>query len=260
MKPLRILTHGPSDSLNRLIESLRESCVTDIKKIKTVGSTYRGNPDHVILNWGSANRRAIRESVRIINEPTAVSIARNKLETLKAIAEYNSLIFTESKNVAKDYIRHGCTVYCRTSLTGSQGSGIVVARSIEELVSAPLYTVQAPVCKELRLHFFDGQMISYAQKKRMNSERREEEQIELSQDVRNLENGWVFTREGIELDSGVRGICFAALSELQLDFGAVDVGVDHNGTPYIFEVNTAPGLEGSTLEAYRDAVRSLLDE
>lgn len=260
MKPLRILTHGPSDSLNRLIESLRESGVTDIKKIKTVGSTYRGNPDHVALNWGSANRRAIRPEVAICNDPSAVSVARNKLETLKVIAEHNNLPFTESKSIAKDFLRHGCTVYCRTTLTGSQGSGIIVARSIEELVSAPLYTIQAPICKELRLHFFNGQMISYAQKRRMNSERVQEEEIEVSSDVRNLENGWVFTRENVEVDSDVIEACASAIDCLQLDFGAVDVGVDHNGTPYIFEVNTAPGLEGSTLEAYRDAVRGLLDE
>jgi glutathione synthase/RimK-type ligase-like ATP-grasp enzyme len=42
------------------------------------------------------------------------------------------------------------------------------------------------------------------------------------------------------------------VSALGLDFGAVDVIENKKGS-WILEVNTAPGLEGQTLEVYRSA-------
>lgn len=42
----------------------------------------------------------------------------------------------------------------------------------------------------------------------------------------------------------------AAVKALGYDFGAVDVGVKADGSPVVFEVNSAPGLEGNTIKAY----------
>lgn len=49
----------------------------------------------------------------------------------------------------------------------------------------------------------------------------------------------------------VRGVARAAVAACGLDFGAVDVGVvAGTNNPIVFEVNTAPGLEGGTVAAY----------
>lgn len=270
MKPLRILSHGPSESLNDLIASLREAGVEDIKRIKRVGSTYRGSEDHFIFNWGTCSPRAIVRGT-IFNKPSAVGVARNKLETFKKLTEYNydededdldlGTIWTEDKAVAKRYLQHGCKVYCRPDLTGSQGSGIVVASSIDELVDAPLYTVQAPVCAEYRAHIFDFECLLVAQKKRMRQETLEERGLEQNLDVRNLGNGWVFSvvEDLFETNDFLRAFCIDIVESLGLNFGAVDFGIDHLGHPYFFEVNTAPGLEGTTLRAYRDAILRKLE-
>lgn len=42
----------------------------------------------------------------------------------------------------------------------------------------------------------------------------------------------------------------AAVEAVGYDFGAVDVGVMENGQPVVFEVNSAPGLEGHSIDAY----------
>ena len=260
MKPLRILSHGPSESLNDLIASLREAGVEDIKRIKKVSSTYRGSEDHFIFNWGTCSPRAIVRGT-IFNSPSAVAVARNKLETFKKVEEYSlsndaihsHTVWTEDKWIAKRYLQHGCKVYCRTDLTGSQGSGIVVAHSMEELVDAPLYTVQAPVCYEYRAHVFDEDCILVTQKKRMNQETLEERGIQQDSEVRNLENGWIFSVVDVPMLS-IPTFAEDVVEALGLQFGAVDFGMDHIGNFYFFEVNTAPGLEGTTLRAYRDAI------
>lgn len=254
MKPIRILRYGPSDSLNRLVDSLRESEV-DVKKLNMINSSYRGSDDHFILNWGSSNPRSII-SGSIFNKPSAVAIAANKLDTYYTLerAGMNSVLpvwFTDP-DLAKHYTKNGCKVYCRTTLRGSQGEGIVVATKPSEVVHASLYTLQAPVCREVRVHVFDNKVIYCTEKRKMNSERIEEESIEFSRDVRNLENGWVFC--STEISESVQNIAIDVVLKIGLDFSAVDIGISHRDEPFIFEVNTAPGLEGTTLTAYRDAI------
>ena len=52
------------------------------------------------------------------------------------------------------------------------------------------------------------------------------------------------------LSAGIR-----AVGCLGLDFGAADIGWNsHDGEPSVYEVNTAPGLEGTTLDKYYGAM------
>jgi len=49
-------------------------------------------------------------------------------------------------------------------------------------------------------------------------------------------------------------VALAAVSALGLDFGAVDIIYnEHENQYYVLEVNTAPGLEGTTVEKYAEA-------
>jgi len=51
----------------------------------------------------------------------------------------------------------------------------------------------------------------------------------------------------------------AALVALNLQFGAVDCCLDIDGNPWIIEVNTGPGLEGTSLERYKKALGDFID-
>jgi glutathione synthase/RimK-type ligase-like ATP-grasp enzyme len=50
-----------------------------------------------------------------------------------------------------------------------------------------------------------------------------------------------------------------AVKALGLCFGAVDCVLDANGKAWVLEVNTGPGLEGTTFDAYVAAFKKLLD-
>lgn len=51
-----------------------------------------------------------------------------------------------------------------------------------------------------------------------------------------------------------------AVRALGLDFGAVDILVQEDGTPYVLEVNAAPGLGGTTPKLYADAFRKWYED
>lgn len=48
-----------------------------------------------------------------------------------------------------------------------------------------------------------------------------------------------------------------AVRALGLNFGAVDIGWNERDGPCVFEINTAPGIEESSLEAYTIALKTL---
>ena len=51
-----------------------------------------------------------------------------------------------------------------------------------------------------------------------------------------------------------------AVEALDLDFGAVDIIETRQGEIFVLEVNTAPGLEGKTVESYGNAILNFIKE
>jgi D-alanine-D-alanine ligase-like ATP-grasp enzyme len=78
--------------------------------------------------------------------------------------------------------------------------------------------------------------------------------------VWNHDNGFMFVRDGVNLSSIPSDLlqqASRAISALGLTFGAVDIVVPRRGRrsirempSYVLEVNTAPGMEGITVERY----------
>jgi D-alanine-D-alanine ligase-like ATP-grasp enzyme len=163
--------------------------------------------------------------------------------------------FTTHRADAQRWLENDeCKVMCRTILNGHSGKGIVVAREVEELVDAPLYTEYIKKTHEFRVHVFNGNVIDYVQKKKRAGVE------ERNKYVRSVENGWVFCREDIEVREDVKAIAIDAVLALGLDFGAVDVILGHDGNVYVLEVNTAIGMEGTTVECYKNAFQEFLNE
>lgn len=219
----------------------------NVKELLKVGSSYRHNPRHTVINWGIPGNN----NSAYLNYNA--SIAANKLHTLAAIASINSLEYTTLKNPALRWLGEGSIVYARTKLCASQGRGIVIVPpDADELVDAPLYTRGIPGdLVEFRVHVFKGQVIDVVQKKRLSRERRGE--VEPNDLIRNHENGYIFAREGIVVPDGVKDVALRSIPLLSLDFGAVDV-VWNGHSAYVLECNSAPGLEGTTVLKYADAI------
>lgn len=216
-----------------------------------------------ILNWGSSRvpdwaSRAAARSVPILNKPANVAIAVDKLLTLKRLSEAGVRVpeFTTNVSVAGEWLRRGATVMERHELRGNSGDGIRVVNFDDEemesnLTSAPLYTKFIPKTAEFRVHVFNGEVIDYIQKLKISSERRPEN---FNKYISSVNYGWVFSRTGIRDMPEVRQIAIQAVRALGLDFGAVDV-VFADGLPFVLEVNCSPGLAGTTLVKYGNALR-----
>ena len=207
---------------------------------------YRPRPDDYIINWGMSTVPSWY--VRMANEIYAVRRACDKRLSLDKF--YTSSVptveWTESKETAKEWATSS-NVYCRTVVNGRSGQGIVVASTPEEVVDAPLYTKGVDVAAEYRVHIWNGQLLDFQQKKKRNG-------VDASSTIRNHDNGWVFCRGGVSIPENVKEAAVKAVAALDLTFGAVDVITDAEGKDYALEVNTAPGLTGTTLNKYVERI------
>jgi glutathione synthase/RimK-type ligase-like ATP-grasp enzyme len=69
----------------------------------------------------------------------------------------------------------------------------------------------------------------------------------------------VYCREDVSPPAEALDIAVKAVAALGLDFGAVDVAWnEHYNKCVVFEVNTAPGLYGHTLDVYVNAIKEML--
>lgn len=158
--------------------------------------------------------------------------------------------FTRDRNVAAGWIAAGDSVMCRTLLRASEGRGIVVADTVDQLVAAPLYTRYVKKKHEFRVHVLNGQVIDVQQKRK-----RRGFEDERNTKVRNLANGYVFCRGAITEPAGLRDAAIKATAALGYQLGAVDIAFnERRGELYVLEVNANPGMQGSTLENYANKI------
>jgi glutathione synthase/RimK-type ligase-like ATP-grasp enzyme len=117
-------------------------------------------------------------------------------------------------------------------------------------MECPLYTLDTKAKHEYRIHVFNGMIIDSQQKKKRNDH---EGGI---RGIRNHANGWVYAREGVVFPIPVLEQSLRAVKALGLNFGAVDIGYNElENTAYVYEVNSAPGLTGTTLDFYTNAFK-----
>lgn len=242
-----------SRSAKSLANALTAKLNLKVRRVRPNGR-YRPRLRSLLINYGSGGYPAWPRQVgRWLNPPEACAKAGNKLASFQAfkVAGLSSPEFTTSKEQAAAWIRDGATVVCRTILNGHSGRGIVLADTVDRLVNAPLYVKYKKKRKEFRVHVFQNQVIDVAEKrKRLNGT-----VDQFNGHIRNLSNGWVFCRDGVVRPDGLDELAVNACRALGLDFGAVDIiWNERENKCYVLEVNTAPGLEGTTLFNYTNAI------
>jgi D-alanine-D-alanine ligase-like ATP-grasp enzyme len=142
----------------------------------------------------------------------------------------------------------------RTVLQGHSGEGIVVCSPEDEtdLPRAPLYTQYIKKKEEYRLHVFEGTIITRQRKARKTAVADED----VNWKVRNVAGGFIFARnQEHAIPACVEQAALDSILAVGLDFGAVDIIYNaHSQQCYVLEINTACGLEGTTLTEYTNAI------
>lgn len=215
--------------------------------LKLEGSRFRPRPGDLIINWGSTTCPFQDR----LNNPVAVVQASDKLIAFEAMQEQGVRVpdfWTSAAEIPDDAF----PIVCRTVLSGHSGAGIVVADSREQLVNAPLYVRYVPKRDEYRVHVVRGEVIAVQRKARR------EDAENPNWRIRNHANGFNFVRGGVEAPADVIEQSIMAVAALGLDFGAVDCGFnERHQQATVYECNTAPGLEGQTIQDYAQAFRRL---
>lgn len=75
--------------------------------------------------------------------------------------------------------------------------------------------------------------------------------------LRSNKLGWKF-KIVTKWPDALSDLAIAAVKALGMDFGAVDCCTDIDGNPYVFEVNSGPGLEGTSFDKYVDAFNEVI--
>jgi hypothetical protein len=140
-------------------------------------------------------------------------------------------------------------VVIRSLISASEGKGITICTKEECNTHAPLYTAYIPKKKEFRVHVWNNQVIDVQEKRKRRGADTEEHQ------VRNTANGYVFCRDNVVEPDDCRRVALAAVLSLGRTYGAVDViWQEKSNKCFVLEVNSRPGMEGSTVTKYADAI------
>jgi len=225
----------------------------DIKMIKRVGSRYIPRYGDIIINWGCGPNNfpfaRLGGAALVLNSPTSVGEVVNKLKFYQMNAMYVPDFSTDIE-WAKSIIRDDGYIFCRKILSGSGGKGIVVARVIDDLVDAPVYCKHIKKDSEWRIHLFmspEGEVeVVDLQKKVKRKDGPRDNWM-----VRNWDNGFIYIRGFKEIPECVLDTAKNCFSTSGLEFGAVDMIYNKaSDTAYVLEINSAPGMEGTTVEKY----------
>jgi hypothetical protein len=207
-------------------------------------SRYRYREGDTVINWGSSNPPSF---CTMNSNGEEIGNVSNKLSFFRRMAGSGLLPrFWEDRGDIPD---DAFPVVCRTLLTGSSGRGIHIADDREGLVDASLYVEYKKKREEYRIHLGrkGGAVQTIAIQKKAT--RTGEEPLDWR--VRSHGNGFIFVRNGFDLPD----CCFTAasecFSEFDLDFGAIDVIYnERSDRAYVLEINSAPGLQGQTIQDY----------
>ena len=222
-----------------------------IKRARPNGN-FRNNFRHKILNWGNSMPFQFPSRWGVLNHPDAVRLSACKLKSFRSFQEHGvpTPLWTTDKQEAEAFSFRGFTVFARHLLSGRSGQGITVVQPGQPMPDAPLYTVMFKKVTEYRVHSTATKVFDFQAKLKRRGQDADEY-------IHNYDNGRVFCRNGIELPQSAADASILAVAALGLDFGAVDVGVDEEGKAAVFEVNSAPSLQGTTLKSYANMIRGL---
>ena len=193
--------------------------------------------------------RTLKESSRQIQLKYGQGVDKLQQFNWFSQNEIPSLEYTTDSGLVLQWLAAGNTVFGRRLLSSSCGKGIVIMEEDSEVEYCPVYTKYKKKKREFRVHVFKDTVVAVVEKKlRSNWNGPRESKI------RNLANGYVFCSCENEPD-GLRELAKRAAGVVSSDFKGVDIGFNEKQNElFVIEVNSAPGMEGSRIPAYINAI------
>jgi len=158
--------------------------------------------------------------------------------------------FTFDRAVASSWLADESIVFCRTLTRASEGRGIVVAETVDQLVNAPVYTKYTKKKREFRVHIFGDKIVQIVEKRKRSGWDSDRDTR-----IRNTANGYVFCRTVDNIPDGLRELALKASKVTKSDFRGVDIAYNElKNELFVIEVNSAPGIEGSNVTDYVNTI------
>lgn len=220
-----------------------------IQRIRHKGSKFVGGPNKTVINWGSLFTTEQVLQCNILNHPRYVSLNSDKWRFFDHMKGHCSIPeYTTDIVYAAQWIVEGYSVMERHVLRGSGGAGCRMVVNERSLKEAPLYTRYQNKNDEYRIHLWGdaGGYIFDMQRKALKKDF-----LNPKWSIRNKKNGFIYARQDLDVPKDVTEQAILCFNRTGLDFGAVDViWNEDEKKAYVLEINTAPGLEGTTLDNY----------
>jgi len=161
-----------------------------------------------------------------------------------------SLDYTCDNESAKAWAKDGQVVFARLLTRSSEGKGIVVCETPEQVPMAPVYTKYKKKKREYRVHIFQQKVVQVLEKRK-----RKDFNGEVNTKIRNTANGYVFCSENVDVPPGICELALKASKVTNSDFKGVDIGFNEKlNELFVIEVNSAPGIQGSNVDKYVSAI------
>lgn len=224
------------------------------KCLKLQGSSWIPQNGDIVINWGNTEAFGLPVSL-LINPPAVIKQASNKKTFFEAMVgtpggQHIPPFWVNKNDIHASAFENG--IVCRTVLAGHSGEGIVIAHSPDALVPAPLYVGYIKKKDEYRIHLGrkpDGTSIIIMQQRK--ARRTDVPDSMVNWKIRNHSNGFIYQRQNVNPPVQVVEAARLCFESTGLHFGAVDViWNNQQGKAYVLEINTAPGLEGSSVDDY----------
>jgi hypothetical protein len=187
----------------------------------------------------------------------------DKLEQYQAFKEKGlpALEFTTDKAVAGAWFNDGHTVFGRKLLSSYEGKGIVifdpkVNPKPDEILECKVFTKYIPKKQEFRVHVFKDKVVSILEKRKKKDWKGKSDSK-----IRNTANGYIFCQYDIDitesLQKRIESLALASRKVCGSDFCGVDIGYNKKlDNLFVIEVNSAPGIEGSNVQKYCNAIEA----
>lgn len=247
-----------SASAKALKQELKQLTGLPTLLVRKTSTKYQPRWTDYVINWGCSKEWPWINLNSKVGHATCV----NKLKFFQVIDEHNKQEYTNSINIPEwttdiQVASNWDTMYlARTKLDGHSGDGIVICEPNDNLVpNAPLYVKYKKKRHEYRVHFFKSKTSGEVKVIDVTQKKKRKGAENLDTKIRNHQNGWIYAREDITEPDDLRAQALLTASVVDLDFGAVDlIWNEHENKCYVLEVNTAPGLTGTTLNMYTQAI------